>query len=83
MVTERLMAFGEAGVVPLGHSIKSEEGDYLNHRFGSSVRKYQALGELTSANQDVPLREMCDRVDKTERARHRWIVEQAQGRAAQ
>lgn len=79
-VTERLMTFGEAGVVPLGHSIKSEEGDYLVRRFGSSVRKYQALGELTGANQDVPLRELCDRVDMTELARHRWIVEQAQER---
>lgn len=78
-VTDRLLTFGEAGVVPLGHSISSEEGDYLVRRFGSQVSKYQALGKLVADNIDVPLRELCGRVEAAQLARHRWIVEQQQG----
>ncbi|WP_020108661.1 hypothetical protein [Nocardia sp. 348MFTsu5.1] len=75
-VSERLLTFGEAGVVPLNHSIYAEEGDYLVRRFGSNVSKYESLGKLVGENQDVPLRVLCDRVEAEQLARHRWIVEQ-------
>lgn len=78
-VTNRLLVFGEAGAAPLGSSINAEEGDYLDRRFGSTVSKYQALAKIAGKNHDVPLRELCDRVDAAELARHRWIVEKAQG----
>jgi hypothetical protein len=77
-VTDRLLTFGEAGVVPLGYSIYADEGDYLNRRFGPSVSKYQALGKVFQDNRDVPLRELCDRAEAAELARSRWIVEQSQ-----
>lgn len=77
-VTNRLLVFGEAGAAPLGSSINDEEGDYLDRRFGSSVNKYQALANIVGHNRDVPLRELCDRVDAAELARHRWIIEKAQ-----
>lgn len=75
--TERLLTFGEAGVVPLGYSIYADEGDYLNRRFGPSVRKYRALGALIKDNRDVPLRDLCDRVEAAVLARDRWIVNQS------
>ncbi|MBA4024525.1 MAG: hypothetical protein C0482_19410 [Gordonia sp.] len=65
-VTNRLLVFGEAGAAPLGSSISREEGDYLYRRFGNSVSRYEALGKIASKNHDVPLRELCDRVEATE-----------------
>jgi hypothetical protein len=75
-VTDRLLTFGEAGVVPLGYSIYADEGNYLNRRFGPSVSKYQALGKIVQDNRDVPLRDLCERAEAAELERSRWIVEQ-------
>lgn len=77
-VTDRLLTFGEAGVVPLGHSIYADEGDYLDLRFGPSVRKYQALAKLIDDNRDVPLHKLCEQAEASELARARWIVQQSQ-----
>ena len=76
--TERLLTFGEAGVVPLGYSVYADEGDYLNRRFGPSVSKYHALSKLVKDNRDVPLQDLCERAEAAELARSRWIVEQSQ-----
>ncbi|WP_030169873.1 MULTISPECIES: hypothetical protein [Actinomycetes] len=77
-VTDRLLTFGEAGVVPLGYSIYADEGNYLNRRFGPNVSKYQALSKLFKDNRDVPLRDLCERSEAAQLARSRWIVEQSQ-----
>jgi hypothetical protein len=76
-VSDRLLTFGEAGVVPLGHSIYAEEGNYVVRRFGSSVDKYEALSKLAAEPDAVPLGELCDRVEAEQVARRRWINEQA------
>jgi|GEM_PF-4374371 len=77
-VSDRLLIFGEAGTVPLGYSIDGEEGNYLVSRFGSNLNKYEALAKLAAANKDAPLRDLCNRVEAEQLARHRWIVEQQQ-----
>ncbi|ETD31796.1 hypothetical protein [Williamsia sp. D3] len=77
-VTDRLLTFGEAGVVPLGYSIYADEGDYLDRRFGPSVNKYQTLSKVFKDNRNVPLRELCERAEAAELARSRRIVEQSQ-----
>lgn len=76
-VSDRLLTFGEACVVPLGHSVYAEDGNYVVRRFGSSVDKYEALSKLAAEPDSVPLGELCDRVEAEHVARHRWINEQA------
>ncbi len=64
----RIRDFGQAGMVPLTFSIPSEEGEYVIHKLGNDVRRYQELAVLAEEQPDTPLGDLCRATDRLTRA---------------